>query len=311
MDYMYQLSFFSLDGEPINIPKKRKVISSRKIIDFKTRLYKFDFQFTINKIKELNYIRPKTFKTNLEIGMYLKELRDQQPTTVNENGEIITFWEYISEYKLDDFESFLNIRAFEIVELLQSKGFKLLPNDSNQTFMLEKYSDDQIVEIWEILTSHYKSKEPNDYIIEKIISTLSKHKALETIDSSNTSYSYANYAHTVFQKNAIDFIEQNTDYRSEITSLKRTIENLKSELSNHYYSNNYSSNSFHTKDTKEKYLNILGLRDNYTQQELKDIYRQLSKIYHPDVNSDKKDVIKKSFENQFMLIKEAYEYLLN
>lgn len=51
------------------------------------------------------------------------------------------------------------------------------------------------------------------------------------------------------------------------------------------------------------YYQILNIKENASQKEIKKAYRQLSKIYHPDKSSGS--------SNKFIEIKEAYDVLKN
>ncbi|HUI72968.1 MAG TPA: DnaJ domain-containing protein, partial [Spirochaetia bacterium] len=58
--------------------------------------------------------------------------------------------------------------------------------------------------------------------------------------------------------------------------------------------------------SKRDYYEILGVKKNATQEELKKAYRELALRYHPDrVSADKK----KEAENTFKEISEAYAVL--
>ena len=52
------------------------------------------------------------------------------------------------------------------------------------------------------------------------------------------------------------------------------------------------------------YYNILGVRRNATEQEIKQAYRRLARKFHPDVNPGNKNA-----EARFKEINEAYEVL--
>lgn len=53
---------------------------------------------------------------------------------------------------------------------------------------------------------------------------------------------------------------------------------------------------------RKKAMQLLGLEENYTEEELKKQYKIYAKKYHPD-NEESSD------EEKFIRIKEAYEYL--
>jgi DnaJ-class molecular chaperone len=54
-----------------------------------------------------------------------------------------------------------------------------------------------------------------------------------------------------------------------------------------------------------KYYDILGLSRKATQEEIKKAYRELAKIYHPDVNTNQ------DTNGKFKLINKAYQVLGN
>ena len=57
---------------------------------------------------------------------------------------------------------------------------------------------------------------------------------------------------------------------------------------------------------KRDYYEILGVERNVTDDELKKVYRQLARKYHPDLHPDDPDA-----EEKFKEITEAYEVLSN
>ena len=56
--------------------------------------------------------------------------------------------------------------------------------------------------------------------------------------------------------------------------------------------------------TREQALTVLGLSNNYTQEELKKAYRKKARQYHPDIMGEKG-------EEDFKIIVKSYELLLN
>lgn len=52
--------------------------------------------------------------------------------------------------------------------------------------------------------------------------------------------------------------------------------------------------------TRFEALNILGLGENFTEGELKSVYRMMAKKYHPDLRGD---------VTMFRLVNEAYKFL--
>jgi hypothetical protein len=58
-------------------------------------------------------------------------------------------------------------------------------------------------------------------------------------------------------------------------------------------------------DKRKIYLDIFNLQKNASKEEIKRRYRELAKEFHPDHNSDD------NAHERFLLIKEAYEHLIN
>ncbi|MGI6319817.1 MAG: J domain-containing protein [Bacteroidales bacterium] len=56
---------------------------------------------------------------------------------------------------------------------------------------------------------------------------------------------------------------------------------------------------------QQKYLQVLGVPLNVSEEELKKAFRQKAKLLHPDVNSSE------NAHEQFVLLTEAYEYMLH
>ena len=361
---MQQLSFFSFDNESIEnkkAPKKNNVNVSvnKKIIDIKTKNYKvnskvkahkFDFESTMNQVNQLHKISLKNsrqelyfFKSDLELGRLLTDLFLHKPYIYKDEKKV-TFWDYLD---IDDDSSYRCIKSFHIYNLLKINGFKLLPNDREHIYLIEDYSDSQIIEIWEHLTINYKKITEKN--ISDTIKSLEKTKELQTIKSTDINYSYAKYKSFVIQENSFDMMkyyqDENKTLSNEVYQLKqekneieiRFTNHLRSEMENLYkkdedkeslrdeinnlrYKNNelklelhllqaknrYSNNSVNNKDV---YLKVLNLKDDYTQQELKESFNNHIKIYHPDKNIKEEDNRKISFENHFKLVKEAHDYL--
>ena len=59
------------------------------------------------------------------------------------------------------------------------------------------------------------------------------------------------------------------------------------------------------------YYEILNIKEDATDEEIKKAYRKLSKEYHPDTNKDKSEEEQKEAEDMFRLITKAKEILLN
>lgn len=59
---------------------------------------------------------------------------------------------------------------------------------------------------------------------------------------------------------------------------------------------------------EENYYDVLGVSKRASEEEIKKVYRQLSKKYHPDMNQGEGEEKGKSLE-KFLKIKKAYEVL--
>lgn len=59
------------------------------------------------------------------------------------------------------------------------------------------------------------------------------------------------------------------------------------------------------------YYEILNIKEDAIDEEIKKAYRKLSKEYHPDTNKDKSEEEQKEAEDMFRLITKAKEILLN
>lgn len=320
---MQQLSFFSFDNESIEnkkAPKKSNVNVSvnKKIIDIKTKDYKvnsqvkaskFDFESTMNRVNELHKISSNlskngyyNFKSDLELGKLLNDLFLHKPYIYKDEKKVI-FWEYLD---IDYDSSYGYIQFFHIYNLLKINGFKLLPNDMEHIYLIDTYSDYQIIEIWEHLTSNYKKITEKN--IKDTIKLLEKTKDLQTLKSFDINYSYIKYQSNVIQENTFDMFQH---YKDEIKSKDNKINELKEYNStlNSFILRLEYHNKNNAKNNNDVYLKILNLKSDYSQQELKESYKKLSKIYHPDINRNEQDNRKISFENNFKLINEAYENL--
>lgn len=62
---------------------------------------------------------------------------------------------------------------------------------------------------------------------------------------------------------------------------------------------------------RKKYATILGIDENASENEIKQRYRQLVKIYHPDKYVNESDEQQKQANQRFLEIQEAYEFLLS
>lgn len=322
---MQQLSFFSFDNESIEnkkSPKKNNVNVSvnKKIIDIKTKNYKvnskvkahkFDFESTMNQVNQLHKISLKNsrqelyfFKSDLELGRLLTDLFLHKPY-IYKDKEKLTFWDYL---EIDDDSSYRCIKSFHIYNLLKINGFKLLPNDREHIYLIEDYSDSQIIEIWEHLTINYKKITEKN--ISDTIKSLEKTKELQTIKSTDINYSYAKYKSFVIQENSFNMIKyyekKHTSDYIRISELEQENKKLNIDVMELY---NCNLSKLLSINQKQSLLDILNLKSDYTEQELKESYKTLSKIYHPDKNLNESQERKEVFQHQFTLISNAYNFL--
>lgn len=323
---MQQLSFFPFDNESIENKKSTKksnvnVSVNKKIIDIKTKDYKvnskvkaskFDFESTMNRVNELIKISSNlskngyyNFKSDLELGKLLNDLFLHKPYLYKDEKKVI-FWEYLD---IDYDSNYGYIQFFHIYNLLKTNGFKLLPNDMEHIYLIDTYSDLQIIEIWEHLIINYKKITEKN--ISDTIKSLEKTKELQTLKSFDINYSYIKYQSNVIQENNFDMFQH---YKDEIKSKDNKISDLKQSNSILRSLLLNSNSGFNNKNNNEKdytdfYLKVLNLKSDYTQKDLKDSYNNHIKIYHPDKNIKEEDNRKISFENHFKLVKEAHDYL--
>ncbi|KAF0556658.1 molecular chaperone DnaJ [Gigaspora margarita] len=65
------------------------------------------------------------------------------------------------------------------------------------------------------------------------------------------------------------------------------------------------------KTQKTNYYKVLKLTRNTTIQKIKQAYKKLALLYHPDKNVKKSEKECQQSEQRFIEIREAYEFLLN
>ena len=63
--------------------------------------------------------------------------------------------------------------------------------------------------------------------------------------------------------------------------------------------------------SKKSFLSVLGLKENYSQSDLKTAYRSMAKLHHPDNYATESEAQQKIAEEKFIQIQKAYEYLLD
>ena len=61
----------------------------------------------------------------------------------------------------------------------------------------------------------------------------------------------------------------------------------------------------------KNYYDILGVADTASQEEIKKAYKKMAIKYHPDKQTNKTEEEKKTYEEKFKEISEAYEVLTN
>ena len=153
---MQQLDIFSFDNESIE-NKKAPAPANKKIIDIKTKDYQFNFDFAISKIKALTKTYKKSFSDVLEIGKHLYNIKYYKPYIKDKHDFRVTFWEYIEDKTDLNFNfAYEHIRSFEIFELLKEQDFLILPTAITHIKDIYNYSDNQIIEIWQILNTKFE-----------------------------------------------------------------------------------------------------------------------------------------------------------
>ncbi|WGS65141.1 J domain-containing protein [Marinitoga aeolica] len=86
----------------------------------------------------------------------------------------------------------------------------------------------------------------------------------------------------------------------------KTRENPYRNYGNQSQSNYGSQNYYDLRQKYDYYRSLFNLPENFTKDELKKRFRELTKKYHPDKCPDNKE----KCEEQFKKINEAYEFLL-
>lgn len=329
---MQQMSFFSEDI-PAPAPK---IVNFSKV---HKRDYSFNFDETIKKIKDIQKSTAKDFNKIIEIGKLLNRTRINKPTIqksdITKDGIFdlyLVFWEYVEKYtNLPIQNSFEYIRAYEINTLLTSQKFPLLPSVISHIRELERYSDNQIIEIWEYLNLNYSKV--TVACIKESINNLRKNNQLELITNINTHASYFEYLSELYKRQYFDLkimnqsnasLQEFNDLKDKYNSLVRDFNYQKSisskkdsELSSFKSKilflemelNLLRSKSYDYNDNDLIYLQVLGLNSDSTKNDIKTAYRKLSNIYHPDKNINESPERKVIFENNFKLIQNAYNYL--
>lgn len=303
---MEQLNLFS--NENLNITSK------------KTKKEKFDFDKSLDKIEKINKKisifcknrlddnEPTPLNLSLSLGKELKLLYENKPFIIKDNKEISIF-DYLNDF--DYFDIYIKIREYEVYELLKNTGFKVLPKDNYILSELDKYTDNQIIEIWkEVLKA---TNNPNQDNVIDTIKSLKKIKPLNKIIHSNLSYAYKDSEHNVYLKNTIEMFEYHSEERKK---LETKIRELEEQLAFAYSMNSIYSNK-NNNPTKSPY-DVLGINKNSSQEDIKKAFRKLSSDYHSDKIVYLKDYVKdpnqfiqleSMFNEKFKEVKTAYETL--
>ena len=104
----------------------------------------------------------------------------------------------------------------------------------------------------------------------------------------------------------IEKINQNLGFNAD--DLNRII-----AIYSSYYEEKQKQSKHSTNESKTKlfnYLKILGLKSNYTNNELKSAYRKMAKLHHPDNYSTSSEAQQKIAKEKFIEIQNAYEFLM-
>lgn len=100
----------------------------------------------------------------------------------------------------------------------------------------------------------------------------------------------------------IYYLFRNTRFYTYRTTNRRYYHN--NDDNRRYYQNN-NQNYTNLRQQYDYYRNLFGLPENFTKDDLKKKFRELTKKYHPDKCQNNKE----KCEEQFKKINEAYEFL--
>jgi hypothetical protein len=332
-----QLNFFDLDIKQKPLPKVKL-----KIVKPKRTFTPFNFDDTCKKLKTLLALPGIKTKKNIQIlhdaGKLLLELRINKPKMINDNPKELrelSFWEYSEKLfkTISSFSVYEYIRVYEIRTLLIENGFNQLPEYLTHIREIYNYTDNQILEIWEGIP-------PGVNLTGKIINhtrdnTAKKNKYLEKISASNTYTSYykylSDYYHYELNKLKYSDLLQKPANTGDYDSLKDKYNSLvrdyniqKNRNKTLFSDNQYLKNSLESmqinfqmqqllnKSQGKKQLSnheILGLKNNASQADIKKAFKELSKKYHPDTNHNLLDHQLDLINKKYIEIKNAYEYL--
>jgi len=116
-------------------------------------------------------------------------------------------------------------------------------------------------------------------------------------------------------KIVISFNESSKDIVYEL-SKKSSIMGYKVEFVIDEHEFKFNNRNFSVEGSIKEYLakvrnalELFGVESVYEFDNIKKEYKRLAKKYHPDLHSDKPELIKKIYEKKFLKIKESYELL--
>ncbi len=123
------------------------------------------------------------------------------------------------------------------------------------------------------------------------------------------------YAKSVVNDTGVNRAEDYIDKTSEEAELKRIIDELnekKKEDSNKKKQSGTSRNTHNDETmTFDKAFSVLGLKNNATNDEVKDSYRKKMKEYHPDRVSGLGEELQELAKKKTMEINQAYDFIRN
>jgi len=107
--------------------------------------------------------------------------------------------------------------------------------------------------------------------------------------------------------------------RMEFVTISKFIESLKlsQNMLNDFVNANYEKQKREQQTQRptspslqQKYLSVLGLTGAVTKVEIKQTYRRLAKMYHPDRFAQEKPEVLNKAKEKFQQLQEAYDWLM-
>jgi len=151
--------------------------------------------------------------------------------------------------------------------------------------------------------SDYEEKSYKNYYNEK---SSQNHKKEQQQSKQKNSYSYQQYQESQKQKKSSSNKQQNNHKQEKKEQQQKSHQKSynQKQSQNNSSSSNSGKKSYSRWDSTNVY-EVLGIRENANQKEIKKAFRNLAKIYHPDLTQDKKEQHKIIFQK----INNAYKKL--